>query len=119
MCQIEAPRSEVFVDQPRNSVGVTLLLERKIMVDGFLAKSRRWNRLSISFFTSSDKFHEESMTNRLLHVECQKTFPDVPSKFHVSDCRLWSRLRIPQRLGKIANWLGTWDNFPLQIDSTS
>ena len=29
ICQIEAPRSEVFVDQPRNSVGVTLLLERK------------------------------------------------------------------------------------------
>ena len=38
ICQIEAPRSVVFVDQPRNSVRVTLLLERKnSLVDGFLA----------------------------------------------------------------------------------
>ena len=38
ICQIEAPRSEVFVDQPHNSVGETRLLERKnFMVDGFLA----------------------------------------------------------------------------------
>ena len=40
-----------------------------------------------------------SMTNRLLHVDCQKAFPDVPSKFHVSGRRLWSRLSIPQGLG--------------------
>ena len=29
ICQIEAPRSEVFVGQPRNSVGMSLPLERK------------------------------------------------------------------------------------------
>ena len=57
--------------------------------------------------------------NRLLHVDCPTTFPDVPSKFHVSSRRLWSRLSIPQGLVMTAGWLGTCDNFPLQIDSTS
>ena len=36
--QTEAPRSEVFVDHPCNSVDMLFLLEREIsMVDGFLA----------------------------------------------------------------------------------
>ena len=59
ICQIEEPRSEV-VDQPcNNSVGETLLLERKeerIHGGWFPYKSRRWESISISFFTSSDKF---------------------------------------------------------------
>ena len=37
ICQIETPRSEVFVDQPRNSVDMLLLLARKFKVDDFLA----------------------------------------------------------------------------------
>ena len=37
----------------------------------------------------------------------------------MSGRRLWSRLSIPQGIGTIAGWLRTWDNFQLQIDSTS
>ena len=48
-----------------------------------------------------------------------KTFHDVPSKFHVSGCKLWSRLGTPRRLGSTAGWVGTWDNLPLQPESTS
>ena len=36
-CQIKAPRSEVFVDQPCNSVGVTLLAGKKELMVGLLA----------------------------------------------------------------------------------
>ena len=39
--------------------------------------------------------------------------PDVPSKFHVSGRRLWSRLSIRQGLGTIAGWLWTWDSFSI------
>ena len=56
ICQNEAPRSEVFVDQPCNSVGATLLLERK---NSWLMVSLQISALgwsSISFFTSSDRY---------------------------------------------------------------
>ena len=56
ICEIEAPRSEVFVEKPCNSVGAHLLLEERIHGWGSPCKSRRWNRLSVSFFTSSDRF---------------------------------------------------------------
>ena len=41
-----------------------------------------------------------------------KTFPDVPSMFHESGRRLWSRLGIPRGLG-------TWDNLSTAGCSTS
>ena len=54
--QIEAPRSEVLIDQPRNSVWSFCWKKERIHGWWSPCKSRRWNRLSISFFTSSDKF---------------------------------------------------------------
>ena len=59
------------------------------------------------------------MMNRLVQVDCQKTFPDVSSMFHVSGSRVWSRLSKPRGLGTTARCLGTWDNLPLWTDSTS
>ena len=49
----------------------------------------------------------------------KKTFPCLPDKFHVSSGMLRSRLNIDRGLWTTAGWLGTWDNFPLPIDSTS
>ena len=43
--------------------------------------------------------------NRTQNVDCQKSFP--------------SRLHIDRGHGTTAGWLGTWDNFPLHIDSVS
>ena len=84
-------------------VGIASRFLSSPLATGFLCTISYW---IYSCSTMSPRgrrtFSKASMTNRLLHVDDQKTFPDVPSKFHVSDCKLWSRLSIPPRLGVIA-----------------
>ena len=88
-------------------------LKDRIHAWWFPCKSRRWNRLSISFSTSSDKFPCtissqwvsacSTLIPRVKHsLKCRwrigyctwtvKNVSGVPSKFHVSHRRLWSRL---------------------------
>ena len=124
ICQNEAPRSEVVVDQPCNSVGVTLLLEKKSswltvflqnsaleysldFVLHFLRQVSLYYRVlgfRLQHFDSKSEafLDKESMTNRLLHVDCQKRFPmyQANSMYLVAD--FWSLLSIPQRRGTIA-----------------
>ena len=88
------------------------------------------DRLSISFFTSSDRFpctisHWVSacsplipgVKHSLIRCRCRIGYGTWTflmyraNKFHFSSRRLWSRLSIQQRLGTIAGWMGTWDKF--------
>ena len=97
--------------------------EKEFMVDGFLANSalelcfqfvlHLSRQVSLYSFALGfhlwhfDSLREEfldkvSAMNRTAHVDCQKTFPCVPDKFHVSDRRLRSQLHVDRGLGTTA-----------------
>ena len=104
-------------------------------------KDRHWCCAPNSFFTSRDKspctyLHwnrtcgtwcrrvKNFLIKRLWWIDnctwiAKKRFPVIPDKFHVSGRMLRSRLNRDRGLGTTAGWLGTWDSFPLQIDSIS
>ena len=69
ICQIEAPRSEVFVDLPCNSVDVLLLLERE--------NSRLTVSLQISALEKYLDFCSSLLATSLPVIGCPG-FPSVP-----------------------------------------
>ena len=86
ICKIQAPRSEVFVDQPRNSEEKFLLLEIRnswLMVSLQISALESFLDFVLHFKRQVSLYDDES----IMHVDCQKRFPmyHANSMFQVVD----------------------------------